>query len=119
MHTARHLSRSSAMQLWPEAAPKRRPRQAEWSTGSPQASASCGELDWAWKPSRCLGGAAMAERPWRLVHRTAQALVLKLHEQLGTPPPPQGVWRHHFDIEEENVSKKRAAKAKRKERERT
>jgi hypothetical protein len=61
----------------------------------------------------------MAERPWRLVHRTAQALVLKLHEQLGTPPPPQGVWRHHFDLEEENVSKKRAAKAKRKERERT
>ena len=39
-----------------------------------------------------------------------QALVLKLHEQLGTPPPPQGAWRHHFDHEKENERKKRARK---------
>ena len=96
------------MQLWPEAAPKRRPRQAE-----------CGPRA-ALRPQRAAASsigpgsqaAAWAERPWRSGHggsyTAPQALVLKLHEQLGTPPPPQGVWRHHFDIEEENVSKEEA-----------
>ena len=36
--------------------------EEEWSMGRPLASASCGELDWACKPSRCLGGAATAAR---------------------------------------------------------
>ncbi len=60
VHTARHMSRSIAMQPQPETMPKRRPRQTEWSTGSPQALVSCGELDWAWKPSRCPGRAGTA-----------------------------------------------------------
>ena len=47
-----------------------------------------------------------------------QAIVLKLHEQLRTPPPPQGAWRHHFYKEKEHQTKQRAlraARAKRKE----
>ena len=43
-----------------------RPRaEEEWSMGRPLASASCGELDWACKPSHCLGGAATACTPHR------------------------------------------------------
>ena len=42
-----------------------------------------------------------------------QAIVLKLHEQLRTPPPPQGAWRHHFYKEKEDQRKKRALRAAR------
>tara|TARA_B100000780_G_scaffold109292_1_gene76404 strand:+ start:257 stop:472 length:216 start_codon:yes stop_codon:yes gene_type:complete len=45
-----------------------------------------------------------------------QAIVLKLHEQLGTPPPPQGAWRHHFDKEKEKEKAKRALKAEKAKR---
>ena len=48
-----------------DAAMARGRAEEEWSMGRPLASASCGELDWACKPSHCLGGAATARTPHR------------------------------------------------------
>ena len=61
VHTVRHPSRSIAMQPWPEAAPK---RSGPWAALWPQrvAASSIGPASQA---------AAWAERPRRLVHRTA------------------------------------------------